>query len=269
MWPGRLPGTRQEATLGGDMDDAMDIRKAIRQHAEMERFFTGDFTVRGAAPEQAATPAQASTGAAADDGADPAAVLAAVAEEVARCTLCEELAATRNHVVPGEGNPRARLVFVGEAPGADEDAQGRPFVGRAGQLLTKIITAMGLRRSDVFICNTLKCRPPGNRDPRPEEKGNCWPFLRRQLEAIRPEIIVALGAHAANSLLEVNLPIGRLRGRFHEYYFSPERPPVKLMATYHPAYLLRSYSPENRRRVWEDMQMVMTELGLPIPEQKR
>ncbi|MBN1816281.1 MAG: uracil-DNA glycosylase [Sedimentisphaerales bacterium] len=243
------------------MDTAKDIEKVVRQHAEMERFFTGDFTIRGAKSIDLAALEPSRV----DVTSDSAAELANVVREVSVCTLCEELARTRHHTVPGEGSPQARLVFVGEAPGADEDAQGRPFVGRAGQLLTKIILAMGLKREDVFICNTLKCRPPGNRDPKPKEKQNCGPFLQRQLEAIRPEIIVALGSHAAKSLLEVELSIGQLRGRFHEYYLSPDLPPVKLMPTYHPAYLLRNYSQDNRRRVWEDMQKVMSELGIAPP----
>ncbi|MBN1126059.1 MAG: uracil-DNA glycosylase [Sedimentisphaerales bacterium] len=247
------------------MDEAIDIKKAIQQHAEMERFFTGDFTLR--APEATVSAYEGSMDT--NQECDPKKELADIARQVSVCTLCEELARTRKHTVPGEGDPQARLVFVGEAPGADEDARGRPFVGRAGQLLTKIILAMGLKREDVFICNTLKCRPPGNRDPKPDEKRNCGPFLQRQLEAIRPEIIVALGSHAAKSLLEVDLPIGRIRGRFHEYYFSPDLPPVKLMPTYHPAYLLRNYSQDNRRRVWDDMQKVMSELGLEAPKGKQ
>jgi len=160
-------------------------------------------------------------------------------------------------------------MFVGEAPGADEDAQGRPFVGRAGQLLDRIIAAMGLQRSDVYIANILKCRPPENRDPRAEEIVSCLPYLQRQIELIRPEIIVALGAHAARTLLDTTKSIGQLRGRFHEYYPGFGQPPIKLMATYHPAYLLRNYSQENRRRVWEDMKKVLTELGLPIPDHSK
>ena len=141
-------------------------------------------------------------------------------------------AARQANAVPGEGYPDARIMFVGEAPGADEDAQGRPFVGRAGQLLEKIIIACGLERSDVFIGNILKCRPPGNRDPRPDEIISCLPFLQRQIEIIEPEILVALGAHAAKTLLNCTTAIGRLRGQFHEYYTQEGRPPVKLMATY-------------------------------------
>ena len=196
--------------------------------------------------------------------AEKAAKLQKIAEQVAKCKKCD-LAATRTNPVPGEGNPDARIVFVGEAPGADEDAQGRPFVGRAGQLLDKIINAMGLKRSDVYICNILKSRPPGNRDPKPDEINACLPYLQSQLEIIEPEIIIALGAHAARTLLDTNKPIGQLRGQFHDYYTGLDHPPIKLMATYHPAYLLISYSPENRRKVWDDMKKVLNELDLPIP----
>ena len=156
-------------------------------------------------------------------------------------------------LVFGEGNPEADLVFVGEAPGADEDAQGRPFVGRAGQLLTKIIVAMGLKREEVYICNILKCRPPGNRNPQPEEIAACEPFLIRQLEAIRPRVICALGTFAAHTLLKSEAPISVLRGRFHSYQGIP------LMPTYHPAYLLRN--PGAKKQVWEDVQMIMKTLG--------
>lgn len=199
--------------------------------------------------------------------AEKAKQLKAVATAVAKCTACA-LHKTRTNVVPGEGNPDARIVFVGEAPGQTEDEQGRPFVGRAGILLTKIIEAMGLKREDVFICNILKCRPPGNRDPLPSEIAECSEFLHRQLQIIEPEIIIALGAHAAHTLLDTKTPIGQLRGRFHEYYADPAADPIKLAATYHPAYLLRNYSPDNRRRVWQDMQMVLEELGLPVPDRK-
>ena len=187
-----------------------------------------------------------------------------IAAEVRSCCKCG-LATERTNAVPGEGNANARLVFVGEGPGAEEDAQGRPFVGRAGKLLDSIISAMGLKRSDVYIGNILKCRPPGNRDPRPDEIISCLPYLQKQLELINPEIIVALGAHAARTLLETNKPIGQLRGRFHEYCPGLGQKPIKLMPTYHPAYLLRNYSHENRQKVWEDMKKVLTELGLPLP----
>lgn len=199
---------------------------------------------------------------------DAAAGLKEIAAEVSKCCACG-LGETRTNVVPGEGNPDARVVFVGEAPGADEDKQGRPFVGRAGKLLEKIINAMGFQRSEVFICNILKCRPPDNRDPKPDEIVKCLPFLQRQLELIDPEVIVALGAHAAKTLLNTNKPIGQMRGKFHDYYTSEDAEPIKLMPTYHPAYLLRSYSVDNRTRVWEDMKKVLIELDLPVPQAKK
>ena len=241
------------------MGKELDVNKAVRQHMEMEQFFAG-FAPKGDGAQQDVKEQ--------GDGmavADKAAELEKIAEEVRKCCKCP-LGSSRTHAVPGEGNPNARIMFVGEAPGADEDAQGRPFVGRAGQLLDKIIEACGLKRQDVFIGNVLKCRPPENRDPRAEEIIACLPYLQRQIEIIQPEVIVALGAHAARTLLNTAESIGQLRGRFHEYYPGLGRPPIKLMATYHTAYLLRNYSQENRRRVWEDMKKVLVELGLPVPE---
>ncbi|HNX69417.1 MAG TPA: uracil-DNA glycosylase [Candidatus Omnitrophota bacterium] len=173
-------------------------------------------------------------------------------DEVLKCKKCKELASTRTKIVFGAGNIRARLVFVGEAPGADEDKQGLPFVGRAGQLLTKIIEAMGLTREQVFICNVLKCRPPNNRPPAPDEVGHCRPFLKRQLELIRPSVIVALGNHACQALLGTDKGISQLRGSFQEYEGIP------VMCTYHPAYLLRS--PGEKGKVWEDMKKVIQKL---------
>ncbi len=244
------------------MEDRVKIGSVIRQHLETEQFFAG-FSVRG---RNDAGEFQEQE----DDMAvaQRAGELEKLAEEIRHCRKCG-LASSRTNAVPGEGNPDARIMFIGEAPGADEDAQGRPFVGRAGQLLDKIIVACGLKRSDVYIGNILKCRPPGNRDPRADEIIACLPYLQRQIELIKPEIIVALGAHAARTLLDTTKSIGQLRGQFHEYYAGLGQMPVKLMATYHPAYLLRSYSPENRRKVWEDMQKVLTELGLPIPERSK
>jgi len=239
------------------MENEIDITKAARQLLEIDQFFAGDFTLRS--PEELEIQSKS---------LDSSQELKEIADQVAKCCSCG-LAETRTNPVPGEGNPNARIVFVGEAPGADEDAKGRPFVGRAGKLLTKIINAMGLERSDVFICNILKCRPPGNRDPKPGEIKPCIGFLHRQLEIISPEIIVALGAHAAKTLLETNKPIGQLRGRFHDYYTSENADPIKLMPTYHPAYLLRNYSVDNRRRVWDDMQKVLAELGMDIPAQSK
>ncbi len=174
-----------------------------------------------------------------------------VRRELGDCRRCS-LYGERKNIVFGEGNQQAELVFVGEAPGADEDIQGRPFVGRAGQLLTKIIEAMGLKRDNVYICNILKCRPPGNRNPEPDEIEACEPFLVKQLQAIEPKIICALGTFAARTLLKTEIPISLLRGRFHSYHG------VKLMPTYHPAYLLRN--PGAKKQVWEDVQMVMKSL---------
>ncbi len=176
--------------------------------------------------------------------------------EVAACRLCHELAATRTQTVFGVGNPQARLCFLGEAPGADEDQQGEPFVGRAGQLLTKIIEACTLSRSDVYILNVLKCRPPGNRNPLPDEVANCRGFLDRQLQLIQPDYICCLGAIAAQTLLETDTPIGRMRGKFFDYQG------IAVMCTYHPAYLLRN--PAAKKDVWEDMKVLMRKMGIEL-----
>jgi len=245
------------------MEDA-NLEKAVRQHLEMNDFFTGGFAAKG----QKTTEEQSENSKMSQDAAAAAKELEKIADDVRQCRRCA-LGELRTNAVPGEGNPNARILFVGEGPGADEDAQGRPFVGRAGQLLDRVIEACGLKRSDVFIANILKCRPPENRDPRPDEIISCLPYLQAQIEIINPEIIVALGAHAARTLLNTNKPIGQLRGQFHEYYAGIGIPPIKLMATYHTAYLLRNYSQENRRKVWEDMKKVLTELGLPIPQHSR
>ena len=235
----------------------MSVEKVIKQHIEMETFFSGGFTVKGKNLPVATSDDFKDSDMKMQDAATE---LEKIAAEVKKCCKCG-LGESRTNAVPGEGNPNAELVFVGEAPGADEDQQGRPFVGRAGKLLDDIIAAMKLKRSDVFICNILKCRPPENRDPKPDEIIKCLPFLQKQLAIIKPKIIVALGAHAARTLLNNNDAIGKLRGQFHEYRFSEESEPVKLMPTYHPAYLLRNYSQDNRRRVWDDMKKVMAELG--------
>jgi len=243
------------------MKKEADIKKVICQQLEMDKFFTGGFRLKGQKSMERQPEGERAT-------CDAAEELEKIAEEVRKCRKCG-LGSSRTKVVAGQGNPKARIVFVGEAPGAEEDAQGIAFIGRAGQLLTKIIKACGLRREDVFICNILKCRPPDNRDPAADEIVSCLPYLQRQLEIIEPEVIVALGAHAARTLLDTNKSIGQLRGQFHEYLAGINRLPIKLMATYHPAYLLRSYSPDNRRKVWEDMKQVLSELGLPIPERRQ
>ena len=184
--------------------------------------------------------------------------------QVRGCTKCG-LSRTRTQTVFGQGHPAARLAFVGEAPGFEEDRQGLAFVGAAGQLLTKMINAMGLTRDDVFICNVLKCRPPNNREPSADEILACSPYLREQLQTIRPEVIIALGAPAAKTLLNTVESIGRLRGRWHEYFVSGVTgagPAIPLMPTYHPAYLLRT--PGDKAKAWNDLQMVMARLGLPV-----
>lgn len=178
--------------------------------------------------------------------------LLAVREALGECARCK-LAGGRTNLVFGTGDPAAELVFVGEGPGADEDLQGEPFVGKAGQLLTKMIEAMGYRREQVYIANVVKCRPPGNRNPEPDEIEPCEPFLRRQLEAVGPKVIVALGKFAAQTLLRSEVPISKLRGTWSTYQG------VKLMPTFHPAYLLRS--PEEKKKAWADLQLVMAELG--------
>lgn len=179
----------------------------------------------------------------------PAGRLAEIERQVKRCELCD-LARSRTNVVFGEGNPRARLFFVGEAPGHDEDLQGRPFVGRAGELLTKIIEServLDMRREDVYIGNILKCRPPGNRNPDPFEMARCVQYLFAQLDIIQPDVVCCLGAVATQTLLGTKEPIGRLRGRMFDFRGG------KLMATYHTAYLLRNPGPQERRKVWADM----------------
>lgn len=170
------------------------------------------------------------------------------------CTRCP-LHEKRSHIVFGEGNPEARIVFVGEGPGRDEDLQGRPFVGAAGQLLDKIIGAMGLTRQDIYICNVVKCRPPQNRVPTQQEQGICGVFLKHQLAIIRPEVIVTLGATPAHYLLGLDKPVGRLRGSFYDLLG------IAVMPTYHPAYLLRN--PQAKKMVWNDMQLVIRQLDLP------
>jgi uracil-DNA glycosylase family 4 len=184
--------------------------------------------------------------------ASHAEALAAIRADIGDCTRCR-LHTGRHQIVFGVGNPNAELMFVGEAPGADEDMKGEPFVGRAGQLLTKIIEAMGLKREDVYIANVIKCRPPENRNPEPDEVETCEPFLFRQIDVIKPKVVVALGKFAAQGLLRTLDPISRLRGRVFDYRGA------KLIPTFHPAYLLRN--PSSKREVWEDMKLVKTLLS--------
>ena len=204
--------------------------------------------------------------------ADSTMSLKTLRDDIGDCKLCR-LAKGRTNLVFGSGNPNADIMFIGEAPGADEDIQGLPFVGRAGQLLTNMINAMGLKRDDVYIANIIKCRPPGNRTPERDECETCSPFLMRQIAIIRPKVIVALGAVAAKTLLAINAPMSDLRGRWYE--FTPQLPkdapeaatplePVKLAVTYHPAFLLRD--PRQKKEAWKDLQMVMKYVGLPLPQ---
>lgn len=184
-------------------------------------------------------------------------LLEEVNHQVRGCTLCKDLACTRTQTVFGVGHAKPRVVFFGEAPGADEDRQGEPFVGRAGQLLTKIIEACGWQRSDVYIMNVLKCRPPDNRNPLPQETDNCRQYFERQFEILRPEYIVCAGTVPAQALLQTDVSVGKLRGRFHKYRDST------VLVTYHPSYLLRN--PSAKKYVWDDMQMLLKEMGLPVP----
>jgi DNA polymerase len=188
-----------------------------------------------------------------------------VRKDLGECQRCK-LGKTRKNLVFGVGNPRARLVFVGEGPGADEDAKGEPFVGKAGQVLNRIITAMGLKREDVYICNVVKCRPPGNRDPEKDEIEACSAFLLRQLRSVNPEVIVALGKPASHTLLGSKEPISKLRGKFRDFHGIP------LMPTYHPSFLLRKQeegSMDAFWEVWDDMTQVLRLLKLPVPEKSR
>ncbi|HEX5175393.1 MAG TPA: uracil-DNA glycosylase [Chthoniobacteraceae bacterium] len=195
--------------------------------------------------------------------------LAALRAAVQACVRCAHLVRSRTQVVVGVGDPCAPVMFVGEAPGEDEDRQGEPFVGRAGQLLTKIIEAMGFRRSEVYIANVLKCRPDmppgatGNRKPRLDEMQTCLPYLREQIRIVEPRVLVALGSTAMEGLLGETQPMARLRGRWHEFAGIP------LMATYHPAYLLRNQAPQEKRKVWEDMLQVLERLGREVSEKQR
>jgi DNA polymerase len=180
-----------------------------------------------------------------------------IREDIGDCTRCKLHTLGRSQIVFGVGNPRAELMFVGEAPGADEDVQGVPFVGRAGQLLTKMIEAMGFAREDVYIANVIKCRPPENRNPEPDEVLSCEPFLFQQIESIRPQVIVALGAFAAKALLKSEQPISKLRGQVHDYHGA------KLIPTFHPSYLLRS--PGQKKYAWDDLKRALSLMGRAVP----
>jgi DNA polymerase len=201
---------------------------------------------------------------------DPVAALKLIREDLGDCTRCKLHKQGRKQIVFGVGNPRAELMFVGEGPGADEDAQGEPFVGRAGQLLNNMIRAMGLQREDVYIANVVKCRPPGNRTPERDECETCSPFLMRQIAVIKPKVVVALGAVSAKNLLAINAPMSELRGRWYDFKpagvrgSDPSWPGARLAVTYHPAFLLRD--PRQKGEAWKDLQMVMKYLGIEPPK---
>jgi DNA polymerase len=221
-------------------------------------------TLQRTAGSESAAPASANT-----PSRSKAERLEEVRARVLVCELCPHLAASRTQVVFGTGNPDAEIMFIGEAPGADEDRQGEPFVGRAGQLLTKIIQTMGFAREDVYIANVLKSRPdmppgePGNRPPSPEEMKNCLPFLIEQIHIVQPKVLVALGATAVEGLLGTRGTMRELRGRWHSFENTP------LMITYHPSYLLRNQTPAEKRKVWDDMLLVLERIGRPISEKQR
>ena len=218
-------------------------RDQIKEHLR----FAAELGVAGVSRD-AAWRTRADAGAPLTFSKNAAAALVAIREDIGDCTRCKLHTLGRTQVVFGVGNPDADLMFVGEAPGADEDEQGIPFIGRAGQLLTRIIEAINLRRDDVYIANIIKCRPPQNRNPEPDEVASCEPFLFHQIDVIKPKVIVALGKYAAQTLLRRDTPISRLRGQVFDYRGA------KLVPTFHPAYLLRN--PSSKREVWEDMKLV-------------
>lgn len=254
-------------------DTAADLARHLRQHLDSLRAAGVELLPKAPPPEArpvepdpslqtslfAAAPLPAAAAQAPEEGEaeQRRQELTALAQRVSKCTRCPELASTRRQTVFGVGPLDPDLCFVGEAPGADEDRQGQPFVGAAGQLLDRIITACGMRREEVFILNILKCRPPGNRKPQPDEAENCREYLERQIELVRPKFLCALGGTAATGLLGTTLGITRLRGRFYEYRGIP------LLCTFHPSYLLRS--PEKKKDVWEDMKLLLARMGRPVP----
>ena len=259
------------------MSDTHEIlSRAARQLTAIEDLLGGSYipTNRNPLPDftQAApTPQAAPAGEAQTELSpeDKAAALARLDEsEVSTCTRCR-LHEGRTNVVFGEGSPTAELVFIGEGPGHDEDISGRPFVGRAGKLLTNMITAMGLTRQDVFICNVVKCRPPNNRTPMPDEVDTCWDYLVSQLQIIRPKVIVTLGNPATKAILKTTTGITRMRGTFQPLPdLGQGLAGIPVMPTFHPSYVARQYTPANRRAVWSDLQQVMDMLGLEIPERE-
>jgi len=255
------------------MSEQQDVlTRAARQLIAIEELLGGTYLPagRGELPKMPDLPDLPTAAAApAVEELAPAAkakALAAIQGEVEACRKCP-LCRSRTRTVFGECNPNADLVFVGEAPGHDEDVSGRPFVGRAGKLLTKMITAMGLTREDVFICNVLKCRPPNNRTPTPDEAAACWDYLIRQLQVIRPKVIVTLGNPATKTLLRTQVGITRMRGTWNELPDHGDRlAGIPVMPTFHPSYVLRQYTADIRGKAWSDLQAVMAHLHLPLPK---
>jgi DNA polymerase len=260
--------------------NAIDLQRQLKQRIESLRAAGIEFVPRGlelpsiaaaanVIPEASRAPivdtSQDSRPTASDPGdADRRRIeLQQLAQVVANCTRCADLSSTRTQTVFGVGPVGAELCFVGEAPGADEDKQGEPFVGAAGQLLNKIIAAMGFKREEVFICNVLRCRPPGNRTPKPDEARNCWEYLEKTIDLVKPRFICALGVPAMQTLLKSTLSLSKMRGRFHEFRGIP------VICTYHPASLLPSRSPENKKLVWDDMKMLLARMGRSIPDAKK
>ena len=247
------PATESSVAVETEQRDEMSPRKAaVLTNIADENMFE----VLDSRPEQSL--------------ADPVTALKLIREDLGDCTRCKLHQQGRKQIVFGVGNPHADLMFVGEGPGADEDQQGEPFVGRAGQLLNNMIKAMGIRREDVYIANVVKCRPPGNRTPERDECDTCSPFLMRQIAAIKPKVIVALGAVAAKNMLAINAPMSELRGRFYDFMPTgarsndPNWEGAQLAVTYHPAFLLRD--PRQKGEAWKDLQMVMKYLGLKPPK---
>jgi uracil-DNA glycosylase family 4 len=249
--------TAQEATPGHDLPGEPETAAQVSDISALDTSLlqNSDLSENEAIPPRKPFPAPPAI-APAIKTADKAAALRVIQEDLGDCTRCA-LHKGRNKIVFADGSPNARLMFIGEGPGADEDAQGLPFVGRAGQLLNNMIAAMGLKREEVYIANVVKCRPPGNRTPEPDEANTCSPFLFRQIDVVRPEVIVALGATAATYLLGQRQPLAGLRGRVHAFRSS------KLIVTYHPAFLLRD--PRQKKEAWADLQIAMRELGLKVP----
>ncbi len=235
-----------------------ETRRAVAERVRYYRDLGIHDLYRREVPEEFGASVAIENDAPAESLSDPVEALRLIREDIGDCTRCKLHQLGRKQIVFGVGNPQAELMFVGEGPGADEDEQGVPFVGRAGQLLTNMITAMGLSREQVYIANVVKCRPPQNRTPEPDECATCSPFLMRQIDVIKPKVIVALGAVASKNLLQVNAPIGQLRGKWYDFRGT------QLMVTFHPAYLLRD--PSKKKEAWQDLQQVMTYLGLKPPK---